>query len=145
MPILRNFLAVFIGFAIGSMVHMGLVILGRLAMPPPEGFDPTDMESMKATIHLLEAQHFVFPLLAHALGTLAGSLVAYLLASTHRPQFAFLIGSIFLVFGSIMVALRPAPVWFEALDLLVAYIPMSLLAVFIGRSVARSPRGEAVE
>jgi hypothetical protein len=75
------------------------------------------------------------PFLAHAIGTLVGALVAFLIAASHNAKMAYGIGVIFL-FGGVMASfLIPAPGWFVAIDLLVAYLPMAWLAVLIGRRI----------
>ena len=130
--LLRNVLAVLAGIVVGGIVNMGLIIASPMVIPPPAGVDVTNAESLKAGIHLFGAQHFVMPFLAHALGTLTGALVAYLLAATHRTQMAFVIGVAFLLGGLGAAATIPAPAWFIALDLLAAYIPMAWLATRIG-------------
>jgi hypothetical protein len=37
-------------------------------------------------MHLFEPRHFVMPFLAHALGTLAGALAAFLIAATYTGR-----------------------------------------------------------
>jgi hypothetical protein len=133
MKILRNIFAVIIGLLAGGILNMALVTVSPLVIPPPEGVDVTKAESLAASIHLFEPKHFVFPFLAHALGTLAGALVAYLIAGSYRSVFAFTIGAFFLV-GGIMVAFTiPAPLWFIFLDLAAAYLPMAWIGTLIGR------------
>lgn len=67
---------------------------------------------------LLEAKHFVFPFLAHALGTFAGAFLAATLAASHKMKFALGMGVVFLLGGITAVFLPPtAPLWFKALDL----------------------------
>ena len=51
---------------------MGLIMLSGKVIPPPAGSDVATMEGLKASLHLFEPKHFVFPFLAHALGTLVG-------------------------------------------------------------------------
>ncbi|MCG8459212.1 MAG: hypothetical protein MI919_23290 [Holophagales bacterium] len=138
-PALRNVLAVVLGIVAGSAVNMGLVTLGPHVIPPPPGVDVTDTESLAASMHLFEARHFVFPFLAHALGTLVGALVAFLLARSHPQRLAFGIGAFFLLGGIAASFMVPAPAWFMALDLIVAYLPMAWLAILIGRRL----RGDA--
>ena len=75
------------------------------------------------------------PFLAHALGTLAGALAAYLIAATHRAPIAYVIGAVFLCGGVAASFMIPAPAWFIALDLLVAYLPMAWSAIQIGARV----------
>lgn len=125
--ILRNILAVILGVIAGSIVNMGLIMTGGALVPPPAGADSSSMESLKASMHLFGPEHFVFPFLAHALGTLAGALVAALIASRHKMKFSLGIGSLFLLGGITNSFLLPAPAWFIALDLTLAYIPMGYL------------------
>jgi hypothetical protein len=72
------------------------------------------------------------PFLAHALGTLAGALTAYLMAATQKAKLAYVIGAVFLCGGVAASFMIPAPAWFIALDLLAAYLPMAWLATRIG-------------
>lgn len=125
---LRNVLSVILGLLVGSIVNMGIVMISSSVIPLPEGVDATDMESLKSSLHLFETKHFIFPFLAHALGTLTGAFVAGLIASTKKIIFAYVIGIFFLIGGTINSYLLPAPTWFIVLDLLVAYLPMALIA-----------------
>ncbi len=78
----------------------------------------------------------MFPFLAHALGTLVGAIVAYKIAANKKKTMALIVGCIFLVFGTINVFVLPAPMWFNAVDLIFAYIPMALLAANFSNSKA---------
>ena len=89
------------------------------------------MESISASIHLFAPKHFVFPFLAHALGTLVGAMVASLVAASHQRMFAYLIGCRFLVGGIVSAFIIPAPVWFLVLDLFGAYLPMAWLGEWL--------------
>ena len=133
MTVLRNILAVIAGIVVGSAVNMALIVLGPSVIPPPAGVDMTNTQSLSASIHLFEARHFVFPFLAHALGTLAGALTAFLVAASHRSAFAYAIGVLSLAGGIAATFMIPAPMWFIVLDLVVAYIPMAWLGIAIGR------------
>ena len=126
-PILKNILAVIAGVVIGSVVNMGIITLSPSIIPPPEGVNVTDMESLKASMHLFEPKHFIFPFLAHALGTLAGAFVAALIAATNKMRFALGVGIFFLIGGIANVFMLPSPAWFTVLDLAGAYLPMGWL------------------
>jgi hypothetical protein len=82
-------------------------------------------------MHLFEPRHFVMPFLAHALGTLAGALVACLVAATHKTLLAYVIGVLFLAGGVAASLMIPAPSWFIVLDLAGAYLPMAWLGIRI--------------
>ena len=93
--VLRNVLAVIAGLIVGAIVNMALVMVGGALIPAPAGVDVTNVESIRASIHLFEAKHFVFPFLAHAIGTLIGALVASLIGGSNRMLLAMIVG----VFG----------------------------------------------
>lgn len=126
-PILRNILAVVAGIIAGSAVNMGIIMLSSSIIPPPEGVDVTNVESLKSSMHLFEPRHFLFPFLAHAIGTLAGAVVAGLIAASYKMKFALGIGVFFLIGGIANVFMLPAPAWFVVADLALAYIPMGWL------------------
>ncbi|MCB0619846.1 MAG: hypothetical protein KDC43_13675 [Saprospiraceae bacterium] len=126
-PILKNVLAVLAGLIGGGLVNMGLVTLGHTLVPVPEGVDLSTMESMKATMHLFETKHYIFPFLAHALGTLVGAYLAARIAATRKMTLAMVIAVVTMVGGVIAVTQLAAPAWFNALDLIVAYLPMGWL------------------
>ena len=126
-PILRNILAVVAGIIGGSIINMGIITISGSIIPPPDGADVTTMEGLKESMHLFGPQHFIMPFLAHALGTLAGAIVAALIAVSHKMKFALGIGIFFLAGGIMNVFMLPSPLWFTIVDLVGAYIPMGWL------------------
>lgn len=139
--LLRNLLALIAGIVIGGVVNMALITLSPSLIPLPAGVDVNDPESLSKSMHLFEPRHFIMPFLAHALGTLAGALAAYLIASVHRTQMAYVIGALFLCGGVAASFMVPAPAWFIALDLLVAYLPMAWLATRMGARMKQGSSG----
>ena len=131
---LRNILGIMVGVVLGSMVNMALVTVSSALIAPPTGADMTTVEGLRAAMPRMEAKHFVFPFLAHALGTLVASLVAAAIAASHKMKIALFFGVLFLCGGIAASTMIPAPPWFIALDLIVAYIPMA----WIGGKLARA-------
>lgn len=129
--ILRNILALFAGLVVGSAVNMGIIMVSGHVIPPPTGADVTTTEGLKASMHLFGPQHFIFPFLAHALGTFVGALVAALLAASHRLALGLSVGSFFLLGGIASVFMLPSPLWFSIVDLAGAYLPMGWLGAGI--------------
>lgn len=123
----RIILAVIAGIVAGSIVNMGLIQLGSQMIPAPEGVDVTTTEGLRAAMGLFEPRHFIFPFLAHALGTLFGAFVAAWIAGDGGRLPAYIVGGFFLLGGIASAFMIPAPAWFIAVDLIVAYIPMALL------------------
>lgn len=124
----KNILAIVAGIIIGMIVNMGFIMISGGIIPIPDGVDNTTTEGLIAGMHLFEPKHFIMPFLAHALGTLVGAFVAAKLAATHKMKFAIGIGVFFLLGGIASVLMLPSPIWFTALDLGLAYIPMGYLA-----------------
>lgn len=125
--ILRNVLAVLVGLIVGGAVNMGLIMISGSVIPPPEGADVTSMAGLKASLHLFEPRHFIFPFLAHALGTLVGAFLAALVAGSKPLSMAMVVGVLFLAGGAANAVMLPAPMWFNGFDLVLAYIPMAWL------------------
>jgi hypothetical protein len=123
-PIVKNVLAVIAGWLGGSLINMGLIQMGHKLMPI-EGVDPSDIEALASIMPTLEAEYFVFPFLAHALGTLIGAFIAGLIAASHKMKFSLGIGGFFLLGGIMVNYMLPGPTWFAAVDILLAYIPMA--------------------
>lgn len=126
--IIRNIVAVLVGLIVGSAVNMGIIMISGSIISPPEGVDLSNVESLKANMHLFEFRHFIMPFVAHAFGTFAGALLAGTIAVSHKMKFAIVIGLFFLAGGITNVFMLPSPVWFTITDLVGAYIPMAWLA-----------------
>ncbi len=131
-PILRNVLAVVAGIVLCMLVNGGIISLGSSIIQPPAGMNVNDMESIRANAHLFEPKHFIMPFLAHALGSLIGAFVAAIIAASRKMTFALVVGIVHLLGGIAAAFMIPAPVWFIALDLIGAYIPMALLGGKLG-------------
>lgn len=123
--ILRYFMAIFFGVLIGSIANMLIVSVSTIIIPLPEGADNSSVKSLEKTIHLFEFKHFLMPLFAHALGSLIGGNVAAWIAPNNKLLMALTIGFFFLVGGIVMVFQLPSPMWFNTIDLTLAYLPMS--------------------
>ena len=124
----KNIVAVILGLVIGSIVNGAIIQISGSIIPPPEGAELKTMEGLKASMHLFTPINFLMPWLAHALGTFVGALVAALIAANNKMRFAIAIGCVFLIGGISAVMMLPAPMWFNVVDLTLAYIPMGWLA-----------------
>ena len=111
---------------------MSLITVSGSIIPAPNGADVTTLEGLTATIHLFEPKHFLFPFLAHALGTLGGAFVAAKIAANHKLKFAMSIGFLFLAGGIANIMMLPSPLWFTLVDLVGAYLPMAFVGYQLG-------------
>ena len=141
MAALKNVLFVVVGFVLGSVVNMALLAGGSALIPAPQGVDVNDTESIANAIHLFEAKHFVFPFLAHALGTLFGALAAGYLGRKNRAVLVWCVAALFFAGGVATTFMIPAPVTFVVVDLTLAYAPMALLALWVLNNLLRKSRG----
>ena len=138
-PVARNTLALLAGIVAGSLVNMGLVNLGPMIVPLPDGADVTTFEGLRDSMKLFTPANFIFPFVAHALGTLVGAFVAAKLAASHSLTFAIGVGVFFLLGGIAAASMLGGPWWFNVADLLVAYIPMAYLgAVLAGATRSKT-------
>ena len=124
-----NILVLLGGLIFGSALNMGLIITGNQLIPMTDGMNPMD-----AT--MWEIKYFLFPFLAHAIGTLSGAFIVARFAASYHIILANCIGVFFLLGGISMVFIMPAPVWFIVTDLSLAYIPM----VWLGWKLSRGKK-----
>ncbi len=134
--LLRNILAVVVGLFACMVVNGVLSALSVTVIAPPEGVNVNDPKSLIENIGRFEPKHFIMPFLAHALGSVVGAAVAALIAASRKLRFAMAIGCVHLLGGIAASMMIPAPTWFIALDLVVAYLP----AAFLGGWLVTRPQ-----
>jgi hypothetical protein len=127
---LRNIIGFIVGYVVGSAVNFAL-IMASLAMAPA-GSDFSTPDGVNAAMSQLGPINFAVIFLAHALGALVGSFVASLIAVSHKLPIAIAIGVLFLLGGIYAAIVIDAPLWFEAADVLLAYIPFAWLGAKLG-------------
>jgi hypothetical protein len=132
-PIPRNVLAVVVGITVCLMLNGFLLGVMMDVMPPPPGFDPNELD----TYALLQNEHLLSPFVAHSVPSFIGGLLAALIAASRKHTWALVVGGLHLLGGIVAAFLIPAPVWFTAVDLFVAYLPMAWLG---GSLACRSSR-----
>ena len=128
-PFIKTGLAVLAGIFVGGIVNFGIIILSSSIIPPPNGVDVSNIESIKTNIHLYKPIHFLFPFLAHALGTFSGAVLAIKISK--QTKIEYMVALVFLYGGISMITQVSSPMWFTVLDLGLAYIPMAWLATKI--------------
>jgi len=118
---------------VGGCVNMGIITFGGQLIPPPAGVNPADVNSIAENMHLYGLIHFLPPFLAHAIGTLVGAYLVARFAPQVKFVLALFVGGLFLLGGIMMVMMLPSPMWFNILDLGVAYIPMGYLGWWLNQ------------
>lgn len=135
--VLLNTSALLIGLITGSFVNMLIINSSASFIPPPNGIDVTTEAGLKEAMQFFEPKHFLFPFLAHAIGTLLGAFISTLIAKTYQKIFALIIGLAFLTGGIMMISMVPSPLWFTITDLLLAYLPMAFLGYLIANKTKK--------
>ncbi|MBK7829325.1 hypothetical protein [Nannocystis sp.] len=136
-PLLRNILAVIAGAVVCLFVNGLLISISASVIPPPDGVDPSNLASIKAHMDAFQPKHFVFPFLAHTLGSLVGAWIAAMIAASQKLTLALAVGALHLVGGIAAAFMIPAPGWFIVLDLGAAYLPMAWIGGTLGSPRAR--------
>lgn len=140
----RLLLGIVLGAVLGAMANMGVLAAASALIPPPTGVDANDPASINAQIGDYSVPQLLVPFFAHAIGTLVGAFVAAKLnGSVGRGlRAAMVLGLLYLTGGAYMVSIIPAsPLWFDALDLGVAYLPMA----YLGFKLATRPPSLVME
>ena len=127
MHALRFILSLVFGLLVGAVVNGSIVNLGMLLFPFPEGVNFETKEGL-SLFENLSIKYYIFPFLAHALGTLSGCIVALLFVRKWAKWSIYIIGYCFFVGGVMEGQLINAPLWFDILDLSLAYMPVAWLA-----------------
>jgi len=126
--ILKRTLVIFISLFAGAMLNGALINVSNQIIPPPVGFDLTTAEGLQAAMPHMGPEHFLFPFLAHALGTLLSAILITRFLKSQQLVFSMFSGIIFLIAGVSMVLMLPeTPIYFVLVDLIGAYIPMAYL------------------
>lgn len=131
--IIFNLLGLILGLVIGSFANGMIVNLGHSVFPLPAGTDLNSMEGFTEAVKLFTWKDYIFPFLAHALGTFLAAIIAVRIAQSHHGLWASIIGGLFFLGGLYMVLILPAPFWFNVTDLLLAYFPMAYLGYRWGK------------
>jgi hypothetical protein len=129
---IRNILAVVIGFIIGGLVNGALINLGHSVVQLPPGADVSTMEGVRDAMQHFGPEQYIFPFLAHAVGTLVAAFLAALIAASSKFRIAMAMGVLFLVGGIVAGIWLRAPLWYDAVDFLFAYIPMAWIGAKLG-------------
>lgn len=129
-------MAVLFGWLAGSIINMGIIKAGHLVFPIKD-LDPNDMDALARVMPTLDFKYFIFPFLAHALGTLSGAMLAGWIASSHKMKYSIGIGLLFLLGGIWVNYIIPGPVWFTIIDIAFAYLPMAWLGGKIAQKFSK--------
>lgn len=130
---MKSILFSLLGVILGAMTNGLIVQLGSYFVQAPAGMDLTTEQGLAEAMPLMGVEHFVFPFLAHAIGTMVGAYFVSKMKVNRALFIAMAIGFAFLAGGVMMVVILPqTPLWFILLDLILAYLPMAYLGYKLG-------------
>ena len=124
---MKTLLLFLVALILGGVFNSLVLNVGMKIIPPPQGFDMNNPLELAKAMKVMEVRHFVFPFLAHALGTLIGVIAFTYLSKSNRLIFPMLIAGLFFAGGLYMVLILPSPIWFNIIDLILAYFPMAFI------------------
>jgi hypothetical protein len=132
--ILKRTIIIFIALFSGAMLNGAIINISSKVIAPPKGFDLNTAEGLQTAMPHMGPEHFLFPFLAHALGTLLSALLITRFLKSQQFVFSMMAGILFLLGGVSMVIMLPdTPIWFVLVDLIGAYVPMA----YLGNRIAR--------
>lgn len=123
---IRNIFAVLLAILAAAIIGFSIITLGHSIVPPPDGMDTNDFESIKSNFYLMELKHFLFPLIGHGLATFIASYLVSRFAKTHQLWLAIGIGMVFML-ASIALSLRIGYFHWIGIIEIAQYIPLSFL------------------
>ncbi|MBN4051924.1 hypothetical protein JYT53_00315 [Cytophagaceae bacterium AH-315-L13] len=128
---LRNSLSIGAGIITGGMLIFLVETLGHTIYPHPADFDYTDKEALAELIQNAPIGALLFVILAWAVGSFGGGLVASLISNEDKIRKALIVGVVLMILGIMNMLMVPHPIWFWILGMAV-YLPMAYLGGKIG-------------
>ena len=137
----RKVAAVVLGVIVAVVFIIAIEALGHSVYPVPEGLDITDTEAMQAYVTGLPIGAFLFVMGAWLVATLAGGLLACLIARETPLVYSAVVGGLVLLGTIINLMSVPHPSWFSITSVL-AIIAMIFVTGRLGASLARPSAAE---
>jgi MFS family permease len=120
----RSILSVLGGAAVGVFTISFIQYLSHQLYPLPSNLDVNDQTAMSAALNNAPATVLLLVLLAYALGSFLGGMVAARYAPGRPVLHALLVGVLLLAAGIANLWVMPHPMWFVVASVLV-YLPMA--------------------
>src|ERR1051325_4208077 len=119
---LRGILGSIAGIVIGTMVLLGIEVLGHRLYPFPAGLDPNDHQALASFMKTAPLGAWLFVLAEYAVGSFAGGASGTWLGS--KPWICWVTGGVLMIMGLVCLLTMPHPAWFWAASLAL-YLPAS--------------------
>ena len=132
---MRMAVAGVVGVVCAVAVIAAIELVSHAIYAPASPPDMNDPAAVAAFIQAMPLGAFLFVLGAYVAGTLAGGLVAALIARRHAARFAWVIAGLILLASAVNFLALPHPVWF----VVATFVAVPLVAWLTGRA------GQALE
>ena len=137
----RRIAAVVLGVIVAVVFIIAIEALGHSVYPVPVGLDITDTEAMQAYVTGLPIGALLFVMGAWLVATLAGGLLACLIARETPLVYSAVVGGLVLLGTIINLMSVPHPPWFSITSVL-AIIAMIFVTCRLGASFVRPSAAE---
>ena len=120
-------LLLLVGCVIGMIVNISIIGFGYFLfsidiIPVPDGLFPYPQNNL----HLFKFYHFIFPFLAHSIGTFVSVYFVCRYATNYKFILSLIISSFFLL--GLLTSTKLAPNSYLIFDAVFAYFPMAYIA-----------------
>ncbi len=129
---MKNVLATIAGFIAASLIVYLIEQIGWKFFPLPDTINPMDAESLKQNIDLIPKGSMIFVILAHAIGTFSGMILAGFISKKSLIP-SYIVGGLMILATITNLVMIPSPIWFIILDLLGV-----IMAFFIAKNIVQS-------
>ena len=129
---MKNVLATIAGFIAASLIVYLIEHIGWKFFPLPDTINPMDAESLKQNIDLIPKGSMIFVILAHAIGTFSGLILAGFISKKSLIP-SYIVGGLMILATITNLVMIPSPIWFIILDLFGV-----IMAFFIAKNIVQS-------
>lgn len=126
----RNSIGLITGLVVAFIAIFFVQMINYRLFPLPPEIDPADREAMKAYAVSLPSLAFIVVIVAHALGSFAGSWTACKIADHTKNKLALAMGGFLMLLGLYNILSFQHPLWFIIIDLLV-FVPFAWMGYLL--------------
>ena len=131
----KNILSVILGLAASSFIIFASEVIGHIIYPPPAGLDINDMDAVKAFSASAPLIVFILVIVAYAIGSFVGGLIAASIASQNKMTKSITVGGILMGLGAYNLLMIPHPIWTIVISIFL-FIPCSYVGGILGIKIS---------
>jgi len=140
----RNILAIVTGLLTAFVIIIITEGFGHAIYPAPAGLDMNNMDAIREYTQHAPTIVFVLVILAYALGSIVGGLIASVIAVHKKMTKSITVGGILMGLGAYNLFMIPHPIWTIVISIFI-FIPCSYLGGYLGIRISAKRRRNSVE